>query len=94
MLDRISMIDKIGEIVTQQAFMAEQITGPILASALMRWIPRLPRLKSLQLWDGAALGDERVANLITVHCAEFDDISIYTWVRTLSARLRWRALLT
>ncbi|KAF2097222.1 hypothetical protein NA57DRAFT_57816 [Rhizodiscina lignyota] len=79
LLDRTSIIDAIGEDVTLQTHMAEQITGPILASALVRWIPRLPRLRSLQLWDGAALGDERVANLITVHCPEFDDLSIYQW---------------
>lgn len=51
----------------------------MLASALLRWIPRLPRLKSLQLWDGAALDDERLPNLITVHCPSFEDLSIYSW---------------
>lgn len=78
-LDRISSVDSIGEVVTQQTPVAEQITGEILPSALVRWIPRLPRLRSLQLWDGAAVGDERIANLITVHCPGFDDLSIFRW---------------
>lgn len=59
--------------------MADQITGPVLASALLRWIPRLPRLRSLQLWDGEALNDEHLTNLITVHCPNFNDLSIYSW---------------
>lgn len=52
----------------------------VSASALTRWIPRLPRLRSLDLWDGKALEDERLASLITVHCPNFEDLSIYTWV--------------
>lgn len=59
--------------------MVEQVTGPVLASALLRWVPRLARLRSLQLWDGEALGDERLPNLITIHCPKFSDLSIFLW---------------
>ncbi|OCK79276.1 hypothetical protein K432DRAFT_355214 [Lepidopterella palustris CBS 459.81] len=75
-----SIIDAVGEVVTEHTPMLEQISGPLLSHALIRWSPRLPRLHSLELWEGKALEDELLPPSIKANCPNFDALSIYTWV--------------
>ncbi|KAF2006962.1 hypothetical protein P154DRAFT_421161, partial [Amniculicola lignicola CBS 123094] len=78
-LDFTSITDAIGEVVTQHTPMLEQISGPLLSHALVRWAPRLPRLQALELWDGSPLEDQLVHASIYQHCPHFNSLSIFTW---------------
>lgn len=46
----------------------------------MKWTPRLPRLQSLELWDGKPLEDELVHASLYEHCPQFKSLMIYTWI--------------
>lgn len=74
-----AVVDAIGEAVTQHTPSLEQITGNVKPSALVKWAPRLPRLTSLQLWEGKALGDPAAQEAIITHCPKFDALSFYIW---------------
>ncbi|KAF2033727.1 hypothetical protein EK21DRAFT_58277 [Setomelanomma holmii] len=78
-LKNAEIIDAIGEVVTQHTPMLEIISGELLASALVRWTPRLPRLQSLELFDGKPLEDELMHATIYEHCPQLKSIMIYTW---------------
>ncbi|KAH7088351.1 hypothetical protein FB567DRAFT_468986 [Paraphoma chrysanthemicola] len=73
------IIDAIGEVVTQHTPMLEVISGELLASALVRWTPRLPRLQSLELFNGKPLEDELMHASIYEHCPQLKSLMIYTW---------------
>jgi hypothetical protein len=74
-----SIIDAIGEVVTQHTPMLECISGELLSHALVRWAPRLARLQTLELYNGSPLEDELVHASINEHCPLFNSLSIYTW---------------
>ncbi|KAH6872942.1 hypothetical protein BKA58DRAFT_383136 [Alternaria rosae] len=74
------IIDAIGEVVTQHTPTLEIISGELQPGALVRWTPRLPRLQSLELWDGKPLEEELVHASIYDHCPQFKSLMIYTWV--------------
>ncbi|KAF1947825.1 hypothetical protein EJ02DRAFT_300615, partial [Clathrospora elynae] len=74
------IIDAIGEVVTQHTPTLEVISGELHPGALVRWTPRLPRLHSLELWDGKPLEDELVHASIYEHCPQFRSLMIYTWL--------------
>ncbi|KAH7077793.1 hypothetical protein BKA63DRAFT_532260 [Paraphoma chrysanthemicola] len=78
-LKNAEIIDAIGEVVTQHTPMLEVISGELLASALVRWTPRLPRLQSLELFDGKPLEDELMHASIYEHCPQLKSLMIYTW---------------
>ncbi|KAF2133319.1 hypothetical protein P153DRAFT_381751 [Dothidotthia symphoricarpi CBS 119687] len=73
------IIDAIGEVVTQHTPTLETISGELLSDALMRWAPRLPRLQSLELWDGKPLEDELMHASMYEHCPQFKSLTIYKW---------------
>ncbi|KAJ9663584.1 hypothetical protein H2201_005545 [Coniosporium apollinis] len=78
-LDVTSIIDAVGEAITPHSCMLEQISGDVLPTALPRWVTRLPRLRSLELWDGRSLAEENLQELIARHCPNFDAFSLYMW---------------
>lgn len=51
----------------------------MFSGALVRWTPHLPRLQTLELWDGKPLEDELVHASIYEHCPQFNSLMIYTW---------------
>ena len=61
--------------------------NPVSENALVRWVPDLPNLRYLKLWDGKALSDERVPNLLHVHCPKLEAIGLYMWY--VSILIRW-----
>jgi len=67
-------------VVTQHTPMLEKISGEVLGHALVRWAPRLPRLQTLELYDGGPLEDELVHAMIHDHCPQFNSLSIFTWL--------------
>jgi hypothetical protein len=83
-------------VVTQHTPMLELISGErtlvppgcihsclldtVSSGALVRWTPRLPRLETLELWDGRPLEDELLHASIFEHCPQFNSLMIYTWI--------------
>lgn len=72
------MIAAIGEAITRDSPILEKLSGNILSSSLGIWASRLPRLQSLELWNGKALS-EGAEDIIAVHCPSFKALSIYQW---------------
>ncbi|KAK6428790.1 hypothetical protein LTR95_015066 [Oleoguttula sp. CCFEE 5521] len=82
-LDTQNIISAIGDAITQHAPLLEGLTEPKLAdnlsTALTTWAPRLTYLRRLDLWDGRALADDRIRNLLHVHCPHLDSLRMYHW---------------
>ena len=55
-----------------------ELTTLVLPESVCRWIPRLNRLESLELWNGVALS-EGSETLIHKHCPRFKKLSIFEW---------------
>jgi hypothetical protein len=78
------VLDLVGESITKfvseaasrnrNAVALEDLAGNIGPMALPRWTGRLSRLKSMTLWDGAALS-ESVAMAIAEKCPSFEDLT-------------------
>ncbi|MCJ1267194.1 hypothetical protein MMC22_007079 [Lobaria immixta] len=71
------MANNIGEAITQQTPLLERLTGEGYNEELSRWIPRLPRLTHLKLWDGAWI--EGNGNLVRLHCPSFKRLELWDW---------------
>ena len=69
--------NKIGDIVTTDTPVLEELSGKIENEALLRWIPRIPRLRLLNLWYGGALVN--AGPLLRQHCHEFRHLELYNW---------------
>jgi hypothetical protein len=82
-LDFASIIDAVGEVVTKHTPMLDQISGELLSTSLIRWTPRLPRLETLEFYDGSPLEDDLLHASIHEHCPNFNSLSIYTWLVSL-----------
>ncbi|KAF2872174.1 hypothetical protein BDV95DRAFT_492405, partial [Massariosphaeria phaeospora] len=78
-LDAVTIVNAIGEVITQHTPMLESISGNLLSHALVTWTPRLPRLLSLELYDGRPLEDELVHAALREHCPQFSSLMIYSW---------------
>lgn len=52
----------------------------MLPDALVRWTSRLPRLQTLELYNGKPLADELVHASIQEHCPHFNSLMIYSWI--------------
>jgi hypothetical protein len=80
-LDRNKIVAAVGDEITQRAPLLEAITEPTLldtlSTALLTWAPRLPNLRELGLFNGKALADETVRNLLHAHCPNLDSITLY-----------------
>ena len=75
-LDNPAITHAVGELLTEKTPIVDTITGPIAPSSLRRWIPRLPRLQSLELYDGTGL-DAEIAELLRAYCPKFNACSIF-----------------
>jgi len=78
-LDIKSIVNAIGEVVTQHTPTLEMISGRLTSSALIRWVPRIPRLQELELYYGNALVDELVGGSIHENCPNFNSLMIFSW---------------
>ncbi|MCJ1477005.1 hypothetical protein MMC13_005676 [Lambiella insularis] len=76
-LNTIATLEAIGEAITQQTPLLEELDGEVGCAALQRWIPRLPNLQQMTLWNGAALAG--AGNLIHTHCPNFKSLRFYLW---------------
>ncbi|KAK0100083.1 hypothetical protein ONS95_013105 [Cadophora gregata] len=89
-LDVANVLELVGESITSFVSQAasenrttvavDDLSGNIRTSALANWISRLSKLKSMTLWDGAAL-DKSVAEAILESCYNFDDLTFFTCFR-------------
>jgi hypothetical protein len=51
----------------------------VTSGALIKWTSRLPRLQTIEIYDGKPLEDELVHASIREHCPQFTSLMIYTW---------------
>ena len=66
------MIDKLpGQKLATDLFL---IVGK---GALLEWIPKLPRLRNMNIWDGEAL--RGTGSLIRAHCPNFAELKFWGW---------------
>ncbi|KAI5356943.1 putative leucine-rich repeat domain superfamily [Septoria linicola] len=81
-LDIKRIVTAIGDKITQSSPLLDALTEPtnssMLSSQLVNWAPRLTHLKSLDLWDGAALADEAVQNALHQHCPNLSVLRLYS----------------
>lgn len=70
--------NKLGDIITTRTPLLEELSGRIEHEALLRWIPRVPRLRLLNLWYGGALVG--AGPLLRQHCHAFKHLSLWGWV--------------
>ena len=80
-LDRNKIISAVGDEITQQAPLLESLSEPTLlntlSTALLTWVPRLPHLRRLDLFNGNAFADDMVRNLLHAHCPNLETLKIY-----------------
>lgn len=76
-LDLAPIVDAVGELLTQKTPIVDTLKGTLFAASLKRWIPRLPRLRSLVVWNGNELRGD-VAELIRTHCPSFNACGFFT----------------
>ena len=81
-LDMKRIVAAIGDEIIQQAPMLEELTEPtitnVLSNALLTWAPRLQHLQRLSFWDGKALADETIRNLLHTHCPNLNHLTFYS----------------
>ncbi|EMC92646.1 hypothetical protein BAUCODRAFT_95801 [Baudoinia panamericana UAMH 10762] len=80
-LDIKRILLEVGDQLTQHAPLLESISEPstsdVLSSALPLWASRLGHLLELELWDGKALADESLRNLLHVHCPKLNQLRMH-----------------
>lgn len=57
-----------------------------MLGALLKWLPKLPRLRSMNLWNGEALRD--TGSLIRSHCHSFAELKFWGWYCLFSYEVR------
>lgn len=81
-LDTRKIVSAIGDELTQHCALLESLSEPtnanIFSVALLTWVPRLSHLRSLDFWDGKALADETIRNLLHAHCPNLSSLRIYS----------------
>ena len=76
-LDPARTSNTLGDIITTSTPMLEELWGKIENDALLRWIPRTPRLRLLNLWEGGALVG--AGPLLRQHCHRFKTLRFWAW---------------
>ncbi|KAF2761092.1 hypothetical protein EJ05DRAFT_473653 [Pseudovirgaria hyperparasitica] len=79
-LNTTAILDGIGEVLTEHTPMVDLISGKVLPLALLRWAPRLPRLRTLELYDGDTLADELAQAALHANCPHFEALSMFQWI--------------
>ncbi|KAI9692071.1 MAG: hypothetical protein M1820_009538 [Bogoriella megaspora] len=75
-------INKIGDVITDRAPLLEALfgnRGPASSNILIKWIPKLTNLQELKLFDGQALADDVLPDLVNTSCPLFRKLGIYFW---------------
>lgn len=74
-------LNAIGEAVTQRTSLLEELDGHFSKKFLPQWAARSPRLHSLVLWEGNALGNG-VEDAIRENCQSFRSLTISQWLES------------
>jgi hypothetical protein len=74
-------LNAIGEAVTQRTSLLEELDGHFSKKFLPQWTVRSPRLHSLVLWEGNALGNG-VEDAIRENCQSFRSLTIRQWLES------------
>ena len=74
-LDAAAIVRRVGNLLTEQAVMLEELAGDIESSSLIEWLPRLRRLRHLRLWSG--LETKNAGPVIRQSCPNFHHFTFY-----------------
>lgn len=74
-----TVVEGFGDAIIEQNAMIEGVSGKLGIDALQRWTSRLPRLRSLDLYEGEALAHEKTQQLICEKCPYFRELEILFW---------------
>ena len=80
-IDVFPTLNAIGEAVTQKTIHLEELAGHLSQNFLPQWAARSPRLQSLVLWEGNALGNG-VEEAIRENCPWFRSLTIREWLQS------------
>ena len=86
MVDIVPTLNAIGEAVTANTTLLEELAGHLSPGFLTRWISRSPRLQQLVLWTGDALRSGAEA-AIRRHCPSFKSLTIWEWLEPNSDKM-------
>lgn len=79
-LDIPRVVIAMGDAVSRETPLLEQISGKVSGDALSKWVDRLPKLRRLELWEGSSIGEESVQDAIIAHCPHLEEISMFSWM--------------
>jgi hypothetical protein len=74
-LDAPAIARRVGDLLTKQATMLEELAGDIESASLIEWLPRLRHLRYLRLWSG--LEAKNVGPVIRQNCPSFHHFTFY-----------------
>lgn len=75
----VQILELFGDSILANNPVVEGVSGSITAEALQRWVPLMPRLRRLELWDGHVLANSQTQEAIYQNCPYFEELSIYSW---------------
>lgn len=78
MPDSVTIINQLGDTIVPKSVLLEEISGELSKGYLTRWVSQTPKLRSLVLWNGAAL-DAGAGIAIANNCEHFAALSIMRW---------------
>ena len=71
------VIERAGDILTEKAYMVEELAGDLDPAWVQRWIPRLKNLTKLRCFNGEAISCS--GQLLEANCPKFTDVAFYRW---------------
>lgn len=78
-------VRSVGDAIIPQAPLLEELSDPsaagvagVLSDTLSYWVPHLPQLRRLEVWDGNAFADETTRDLLHANCPNLESLGIYT----------------
>ncbi|PLB48017.1 hypothetical protein P170DRAFT_386160 [Aspergillus steynii IBT 23096] len=72
------IMTKLGGAIVERATSIRGMSCNISSSTLVEWLERLPLLRTLSVWSGAALTDH-AGDKLRAHCPDFKQLTIYGW---------------
>ena len=73
------ILEGLATMIATKTHMLEQVSGRLPADAFSKWVPYMPRLKRLELYDGSVLASTEIHKAIYQHCRHFESLSLFMW---------------
>jgi len=73
------ILEGIATMIATKTYMLEQVSGRLPADEFLKWVPYMPRLKRLELYDGVVLASAEIRKAIYQNCPQFESLSLVMW---------------